>query len=134
MPPGIIQGRKGRTMKKIDITVDNRTFIFICNWHNTRSGFAHDCTLFINNSEVTTAHCYYINRTWERWSYQAACIAAIDNLITYRMEALESAFMGTNNYKRMTHKRREAFDRYIHGDNELNMRLSLKNNLKDNIY
>lgn len=101
-------------MKKIDITVDNKTYTFICEWHNTRSGFAHDCTLFINNSEVTTAHCYYINRTWEVYQYQTVCLCALNNEIQRYIDYKKARFMEANNYKRLTAARADVlYKEYI---------------------
>lgn len=134
MPPGIIQGRKGRTMKKIDITIDNKLFTFICTWHNTRTGFAHDVTLFINNSEVTRSHCYYMNRTWETWSYQTACIAAINNLITWLSENITEGYKSTYNYKRLTAARRTMCDELINDNPTMKTYKTCKQLLLDNLY
>lgn len=121
-------------MKKIDIKINNQTFTFICSARDTRTGFAHDCTLFINDNEITTSHCYYINRTWERWSYQSVCIESVNNLITDRRERLKNAFMDKNGYKKLTYKRKAIFDREIYGDDELNTLLSVKFKLDNNLY
>ena len=84
---------------------DNYQFINSC--RDTRTGFAHDCTLFINGSEQTEAHCYYINRTWEVYDYQSVCIKAINNLIKDFIKQNKAAYLQLNNYKILTHKRAE---------------------------
>lgn len=134
MPPGINHKGRYKTMKKIDITVNNKTYTFICEWHDTRSGFAHDCTLFINDSEVTTAHCYYINRTWERWSYQSVCVEAINNLIAWLKEHITSGFKEANNYKRLTPARREICNELIDNNPYIKEYKACKQLLLDNLY
>jgi len=41
-----------------------------CNTANTRNGFKHVATLHKNGYEVSKTKVCYINRTWERFTYE----------------------------------------------------------------
>ncbi len=43
----------------------------VCESQNTRSGFRHLATLFIDGVEKDKAKCTYLNRTWERYEFQS---------------------------------------------------------------
>jgi len=100
-------------MKIIKMEINNTRFEFVCNSRSTRNGFAHDCNLFINDNREQTAHCYYLNRTWECWQYQTACITAINQEIEWYTNRMLDKFKNENGYNRMTGKRRIEFDRYL---------------------
>lgn len=92
------------TIRKI--TVNNREYQFINDSRNTRNGFAHDTTLFINGIEAGEASCYYINRTWERYTYQKVMQICINNMITEEYNRFIDNFKTENNIKRMTSEKR----------------------------
>jgi len=50
--------------------VDENTNV-LCRTDNTRNGFKHTATLFINGSERESAKICYMNRTWESYQYQS---------------------------------------------------------------
>lgn len=127
-------------MKMIKIekqsTIDGKkyTFEFICNWHDTRGGFAHDCNLFINNIEKTVSHCYYINRTWEVYTFQSVCMNAICNVINEYTDKCREIYLDIHGYKRMTQKRKTDFNDFISHDDYLNMLKSVKDDLQYHVY
>lgn len=43
----------------------------VCNSASTRNGFKHVATLCLNGHECETAKICYLNRTWERFTYQS---------------------------------------------------------------
>lgn len=96
-------------MKIFDITVNGREFRFVCSSRNTRHGFAHDCTLFVNGDDCGESHCYYLNRTWESWGFQSVCIAAINKELQEREMYNRAKWMFENGYKKMTSTRKAAF-------------------------
>ncbi len=110
------------------------TFEFICDWHDTRGGFAHDCNLFINNMEKTVSHCYYINRTWEVYTFQSVCMNAICNVINEWIDKARNAYCDTHGYKRMTQKRKTDFNDLISHDDYLNMLKSVKDDLQYHVH
>lgn len=126
-------------MNIIKITENEWTFTFVCDYHNTHAGFAHDCNLFIdtlNNHSVfmTSAHCYYYNRTWECWTYQTVCITAINNLIHERIDILKRDFLRDHGYKILTKKRAPEFNILLEKDITLKAYNACKNDLQTKKY
>ena len=52
------------------IKIDENTTI-MCDVKDTRSGFKHEATLFINGNEIRKTKICYLNRTWERFQYES---------------------------------------------------------------
>ena len=75
-------------MKLVKIECCAHDVMFVCEFRNTRHGFAHDVTMFVDGREQSKATCHYLNRTWERWNYQSACISAARKL---KDEVIEDA-------------------------------------------
>lgn len=50
----------------------------VCSYENTRSGFRHLATLFIDGNEVEKDKACYSNRTWERYEYQSVLQSLIN--------------------------------------------------------
>ena len=116
-------------MNTIRIKEGNKNFMFICNSRDTRNGFAHDCNLFINDQHVAGASCYYINRTWESWTFQTVCMKALALIIDERKDQLKSDFMESHAYKKLTKNRRAAFNDLISKDIYLAILQRVYNNL-----
>ena len=116
-------------MRKININVNDYTFEFICNSRNTRNGFAHDCNLFINDFNITEAHCYYINRTWEAWTFQSVCMNALYDEINDYINRKKTIYCDEHNYKRMTQKRKNDFEKILEHDDYYNVLMKCKDNL-----
>ena len=121
-------------MKVIKINTHEHELEFICTSRNTRTGFAHDCTLFINGYEETTAHCYYINRTWERWTYESVCVEAVDMLIKDYRERERRAWLDLNGFKKMTQKRTLEFNTELELKPHYQMLKACKTELMSNLY
>lgn len=97
-------------MRIIKINANDNEYEFVCSSRDTRYGFAHDCNLFINGCDYGTTHCYYLNRTWECWTYQSVCMQAMHNVINEYVEREKSAYKDIHGYKKMTAKRKEDFE------------------------
>ena len=50
--------------------IDERIEV-VCKSENTRNGFRHLATLFVDGIEKENAKCCYQNRTWERYEFQS---------------------------------------------------------------
>ena len=95
------------------LAIDGEEIIFVNTWKGTRSGFRHETELFIDGWQAAAARCHYINRTWERYSYQSVMLQAVHNL-QEEEEAREKAyFLQVNGYKNMTEHRKAAFLEYL---------------------
>lgn len=49
----------------------NDEYAVVCEFVSTRSGFKHVAVLLMNGVEIDRTKCCYINRTWERYTYQS---------------------------------------------------------------
>ena len=98
-------------MRIFNIEKDNKKFMFINESRNTRHGFAHDSTMFINDVGTQTAHCYYLNRTWEMYTYQTACLSAVRQEIEQYKKEQIADFKELNGYKKMTAARAAQFEK-----------------------
>jgi hypothetical protein len=56
----------------------NDEYTVFCEYKKTRSGFKHVATLLRNGQEIDSTKCCYINRTWERFTYQSVLCKLID--------------------------------------------------------
>ena len=98
----------------IGFEVDGYQVTFSCDARNTRNGFAHDATIFINGRMCKDAHCYYLNRTWEAWRFQSVCLAAVTGLIDQREYDLKEDYKHENGLTRVLGKKRheELIEKY----------------------
>lgn len=101
-------------------TVNGKEYEFVNSSRNTRNGFAHDTTLFINGVEKTENTCHYLNRTWECYRYQTVMMGAIRNLIVDRTTHLEKKYKEDNGFSKLTEKRRSALKDIFTNDSILN--------------
>lgn len=95
-------------LKKFEI--DGREVEFVNQFRGTRSGFAHDTTLFIDGRKVAEHTCHYLNRTWECYTYQTVMKRAVDEVEDREIAYLKDKFMRAHEYKKLTAKRKEEFD------------------------
>ncbi len=56
----------------------NQEYSIICWWEKTRNGFRHLAVLQRNGYEVARDKACYLNRTWERFTYQTVAHGVID--------------------------------------------------------
>ena len=98
------------------IVVNGKEFQFVNESRSTRSGFAHDTTLFFNGCERVKHTCHYLNRTWEYYTYQTSMIGAVNELIHSRENSLTYDFKNHNGYKKLTPNRKEELNKIIEND------------------
>ena len=118
-------------MEIIKIECNGTRFEFVCNSRGTKHGFAHDCNLFINDNREQTAHCHYLNRTWECWRYQTACITALNQEIEWYTNRMMEQWKGEHGYNRMTKTRRVEFDQYLNGLEYIQTLTACKDKIKN---
>jgi hypothetical protein len=82
---------------------------------DTRSGFTHISKLYRNNALVCEAKCFYINRTWEVYSFQTSMKKVVSMAIEKEI-AEQKRFQGI---KRLTQAKREEIINYSSWINEL---------------
>lgn len=101
-------------IKKFDI--GNRHVEFVNEWGNTRNGFKHTTTMFINGCQRGKNTVHYLNRTWECYPYQTCMRGCVRELLENRIEKLKSDFKSQYGYSRMTQKRVEEFEKWMGED------------------
>lgn len=106
-------------MQIFKTTQNGNEYEFICKSANTRNGFKHECELFVNGNWKANATCYYLNRTWEKYTYQSVMYSAVSKLVHEREERLNYAFKVENGYERMTKKRNEEFSKVLAADEKM---------------
>lgn len=121
-------------MKLITMTVNGKRVEFVCDSRNTRHGFAHDASMFVDGRHESKGHCYYLNRTWESWTYQSACLTAANNAESYWTDRLLQAFKWTHGIKRMTAKRREEFEKELNENEDIKLYRAIIDDLRKNSY
>lgn len=95
----------------IERTANGETYRFDCYSYDTRHGFAHYAELRDGGGRVLGEHrAYYLNRTWERWRYQSACVQIVRDLIDEERRAARLEWMDARGYKRMNDKRRAEYE------------------------
>jgi hypothetical protein len=55
----------------------------VCNTANTRQGFKHVASLCRNGERIAETKICYLNRTWERFTYEDVLIKIIDQNFEY---------------------------------------------------
>lgn len=56
----------------------NDEYTVVCEYQKRRGGFKHVAVLLKNGDEIDRTKCLYVNRTWERFTYQSVLCKIID--------------------------------------------------------
>lgn len=100
------------TIKKYQ--VNDTEYMFLCRSRSTRCGFAHDAELHTGSGHIIgKATCHYLNRTWERYTYQSVMIAVIDEKIDAFIRIATRQFKEKQGISRITAKRKPELEAYI---------------------
>ncbi len=92
---------------------------FVNAYRNTRTGFAHDSTLFIDNREYGSATAIYYNRTWECYCYQSVMQKLVRQIIDERITYLKNKFKWEHNYSKLTADRQKELDSIVKADPDI---------------
>ena len=90
--------------------IEGKEIEFVNESRGTRSGFAHDTTLFVDGYRVAEHTCHYLNRTWESYTYQTVMKCAVSDKIERLTDYLKYRFMEAKGYKKLTAIRRAEFE------------------------
>ena len=71
---------KQRDIQYFTAKVNGEAITFRCHTTWTRNGFCHTAHYTGWDYNITDSKCPYINRTWERFTYESVLIKAIDKL------------------------------------------------------
>jgi len=61
-------------------------YTVVCETKNTKQGFKHEATLLHNGYEKHKAKVCYLNRTWERFTYETVLLRVILHLENVEQE------------------------------------------------
>ena len=115
-------------LKKMN--VDGREVEFVNQSTGTRNGFKHVSTCFVDGVEIGTHTSHYLNRTWECYPFQTSMRGVINDKLETHIESLKYKFKYNNNYKNMTPKRNEEFQKIIDTDEQIIFYRKVKEMLK----
>lgn len=121
-------------MLHVEIIVNGKKFDFYNEFRNTRNGFAHDTQVYVNGFYSGKAHCYYLNRTWEKYRYQSVMMEWVYKEKQERRNYNKTKFLHEHGYKRMTAARIPLYDEWEKQDEYMKTLAMLKNELEKNSY
>lgn len=101
------------------IKVNGREYQFVNDSRSTRTGFAHDTTLFIDGREYGRATAIYYNRTWERYRYQTVMQRCIDDMIETNKKDYIAVYKADNGIGRLTAEKREQIEKEFYKQKEI---------------
>lgn len=117
-------------MEIFKVQNNGNEYEFVCSFKSTRSGFNHDCTMFVNGRWEVETSCHYINRTWESYNYQTVMLRAVGIMMEEREEFLKNRFKNENGYKQLTAKRKEEFQKILDADEKMMEYKAVKEKLR----
>lgn len=89
-------------------SIDGKEILFINAWRDCPSGFVHETELYIDGWQASAAKCHYINRTWERYSYQTAMLEAVHKLQAEETEREKQRFRQLHGIKNIMERHKSA--------------------------
>lgn len=95
------------------IKIGDNEIEFVNESYNTRNGFKHVSTMFINGIEKRSHTCHYYNRTWECYRYQTVMMGLVNDRLNDIIEYAKTIFKEDKGYKKMTADRYEEFENYL---------------------
>ena len=101
------------------IKVNGREYQFVNSSRNTRTGFAHDTVLFIDDYEHGRASCIYYNRTWECYQYQTVMKRCIGDIIENNYKDYIAVYKADNGIKRLTAEKKEQIEKEFYKQKEI---------------
>lgn len=121
-------------MKIINLKANGIKFEFECDSRNTRSGFAHDATLYVDGRYETKRSRYYLNRSWESWTYQSACLDCCTAVIDERIADLKEAYKDEHGLSRVAGKAKVELDEIINKDDKVRLMRDVRDVLSREIF
>ncbi len=100
-------------MRMQKFNIDGKEVLFMNAWRGTGSGFMHETELYIDGWQAGGARCYYINRTWERYSYQSVMLEAVHKLQEEETAREKRNFKAAAGIKNLMERHKPAFLEYL---------------------
>jgi len=94
--------------------------IFHNEFKNSRNGFAHVSNMFTSDGyELTTARANYINRTWERFTFQSVMRSAVHEMVEELTSIFRNRFKEEHGVNRMTRKNKDLFKQFLEDNKDV---------------
>ena len=100
-------------MRMHKFTIDGKEIMFLNNWRGTGSGFMHETELYIDGWPASAGRCYYINRTWERYTYQSVMLEAVHKLQQEETDREKRRFKEIHGIKNIMERHKAAFSEHL---------------------
>lgn len=97
----------------------NGKYEFVNDWNSNYYGFNHISTLFKGTQKLGTAKVHYINRTWERYSYQTSMRAVINTLIEEKQQRAIDNYKEENGILRLVKAKKEQVLKALEKDTQM---------------
>ena len=106
-------------MRMHNLSIDGKEIMFMNNYRGTGSGFMHETELYINGWQAAAARCHYINRTWERYTYQSVMLEAVHKLQQRETEREKHIFRQQRGIKNIMGRHKSALEEQLENSKEL---------------
>ena len=97
-------------MERIVKKIGNAEFTFWLNSRNNRSGFVHECELYMENECLAKEKMQYYNRTWECYRFQSVMLGAVQNAIDYAKQKMIDNAKAEHGWQKLTAERRKIME------------------------
>ena len=115
-------------------TIKIKNFTFVCNSKSTRSAFKHEAQMLINETFVSEATQYWVNRTWESFTYRTVIRNCVQNYIAQIEYGIETNYRNENNVIRKTKKHSEKLNELFNQNAEIKEAKDILELIENNIY
>ena len=106
-------------MRMHKLSIDGKEILFLNNFRGTGSGFMHETELYIDGWQASAARCYYINRTWERYSYQSVMLEAVHKLQEEETDREKRRFRQQHGIKNIMTRHKPALNQQLENNENL---------------
>jgi hypothetical protein len=100
--------REVTQMSVLTLDIDGKTYEFENRFASNRNGFSHHTTLTVGHSQTYEATCHYINRTWEKYTYQSSMMSAVAQLQTALVDRAIRNWKVDHNWARFGKNQKQA--------------------------
>ena len=114
--------------------IGNAEFEFVVNSRSNRSGFVHECELFLDHKPIAQSKAQYYNRTWESYRYQSVMLSCVYDLLRDAQDNIVEREKERRGWKKLTQARREEIYPLIEQDDGVQVLKELMSSVKDARY
>lgn len=118
-----------RNTEIFNLEILGRNVRFECDAGATRDGFVHHAKLFIDGKLAGKHNAYYLNRAWESWRYQSACLGLCSKQIENRAAYLKDEYKRRNGIIRVAGPQKKELENLIDDDAGIILLREIKNAL-----